>query len=290
MAARPSWQGHLKLSLVTCPVALYNGTSSSGDIHFNLLNPKTMNRIKMVTTDPETGPIDRSELVTGYQVEKDRYIIMTDEEIKSVRLESTKAINIERFVDADEIDRLYWNDPYYLIPNGDLGLEAFAVIREAMRQSNKIAIGRVVMSTRERLIALEPYGKGIVAYTLRTVDELRKPEQFFDEIKDVKADKAMVEIASRIIEQQEGDFEPEEFRDRYEDALRELIKAKQKGEGVKEAHEPEDTNVVDLMEALRASLQRSGTSERRKPAPAKKTAAKKAAAKGKDKKPAKKRA
>jgi DNA end-binding protein Ku len=290
MAARPSWQGHLKLSLVTCPVALYNGTSASGDIHFNLLNPKTMNRIKMVTTDPETGPIDRSELVKGYQVEKDRYIIMTDEEIKSVRLESTKSINIERFVDADEIDRLYWNDPYYLVPNGDLGLEAFAVIREAMRQSNKIAIGRVVMSTRERLIALEPYGKGIVAYTLRTVDELRKPEQFFDDIKDVKADKAMVEIASRIIEQQEGDFEPEEFRDRYEDALRELIKAKQKGEGVKEAHEPEDTNVVDLMEALRASLQRSGSSERRKPEPAKKAPTKKTAAKAKDKKPAKKRA
>ncbi|HEX8570810.1 MAG TPA: Ku protein [Caulobacteraceae bacterium] len=290
MAARPSWQGHLKLSLVTCPVALYNGTSASGDIHFNLLNPKTMNRIKMVTTDPETGPIDRSELVKGYQVEKDRYIIMTDEEIKSVRLESTKSINIERFVDAEEIDRLYWNDPYYLVPNGDLGLEAFAVIREAMRQSNKIAIGRVVMSTRERLIALEPYENGIVAYTLRTHDELRKPEEFFRDIKDVKADKAMVEIATRIIEQQEGEFEPEEFRDRYEDALRELIKAKQKGEGVKEAHEPEDTNVVDLMEALRASLQRSGTSERRKAEPAKKTPAKKTTAKAKDKKPAKKRA
>jgi DNA end-binding protein Ku len=294
MAARPSWQGHLKLSLVTCPVALYNGTSASGDIHFNLLNPKTMNRIKMVTTDPETGPIERSQLVKGYQIEKDRYIVLTDEEIKSVRLESTKSINIERFVDADEIDRLYWNDPYYLVPNGDLGQEAFAVIREAMRQSNKIAIGRVVMSTRERLIALEPYGKGIIAYTLRVADEVRKPEEFFDGIKDVKPDKAMIEIATRIIEQQEGDFEPEEFRDRYEDALRELIKAKQKGEGVKDVHEPEDTNVIDLMEALRASLQRSGTSERRKPAaakaPAKKTPAKKAAGKAAKKAPARKRA
>ncbi len=124
MAARPSWQGHLKLSLVTCPVALYNGVSASGDVHFNLLNPKTMNRIKMVTTDPDTGPIERSELVKGYQVEKGQYIILTDEEIKSVRLESTKSINIERFVDADEIDRLYWHDPYYLVPNGDLGVEA----------------------------------------------------------------------------------------------------------------------------------------------------------------------
>jgi DNA end-binding protein Ku len=225
-----------------------------------------MNRIKMITTDPETGPIERSELVKGYQVEKDRYIVLTDEEIKSVRLDSTKAINIERFVDADEIDRLYWNDPYYLVPNGDLGVEAFAVIREAMRAANKIAIGRVVMNTRERLIALEPRGKGIVAYTLRTVNEVRKPEEFFDDIKDVKADKAMIDIATRIIEQQEGEFEPDEFRDRYEEALRELIKAKQKGEGVKEAHEPEDTNVVDLMEALRASLQRSGKGDAKAPA------------------------
>jgi DNA end-binding protein Ku len=262
MAARPSWQGHLKLSLVTCPVALYTGTSASGDIHFNLLNPATMNRIKMVTTDPETGPIERSELVKGYQVEKDRYIVMTDEEIKSVRLESTKTINIERFVDADEIDRLYWNDPYFLVPNSDLGLEAFAVIREAMARSNKIALGRVVMHTRERLVALEPRDKGILAYTLRTADEVKNPAEFFEPIKDVTPDPAMVDIASRIIEQQEGAFEPKEFRDRYEDALRELIASKQKGLAPKDVAEPDDTNVVDLMAALRASLQKA-------PAPAK---------------------
>ncbi|MBW3560074.1 MAG: Ku protein, partial [Proteobacteria bacterium] len=263
MAARPSWQGHLKLSLVTCPVALYTGTSASGDIHFNLLNPATMNRIKMVTTDPETGPIERSELVKGYQVEKDRYIIMTDEEIKSVRLESTKTINIERFVDADEIDRLYWNDPYLLVPNSDLGLEAFVVIREAMAKSNKIALGRVVMHTRERLVALEPRGKGILAYTLRTADEVKNPAEFFDPIKDVTPDPAMVEIATRIIQQQEGAFEPKEFRDRYEDALRELIASKQKGMAPKDVAEPSDTNVVDLMAALRASLGNSA------PAPSK---------------------
>ena len=288
MAARPSWQGHLKLSLVTCPVALYNGTSATGDIHFNLLNPATMNRIKMVTTDPETGPIERSELVKGYQVEKDRYIILTDEEIKSVRLESTKSINIERFVDADEIDRLYWNDPYYLVPNGDLGLEAYAVIREAMRQSNKIALARVVMHTRERLIGLEPRDNGIVAYTLRTRDEVKQPAEFFDGIKDVKVDKAMIEIASRIIEQQEGPFEPEEFRDRYEEALRDLIASKEKGTKPKEAAEPGDTNVVDLMAALRASLGQAAAPTKgkkaapandpgEKPAPKKKAAAKKRA-------------
>ncbi len=279
MAARPSWQGHLKLSLVTCPVALYTGTSASGDIHFNLLNPATMNRIKMVTTDPETGPIERSELVKGYQVEKDRYIIMTDEEIKSVRLESTKTINIERFVDADEIDRLYWNDPYFLVPNSDLGLEAFAVIREAMAKSNKIALGRVVMHTRERLVALEPRGKGILAYTLRTADEVKNPAEFFDPIKDVTPDPAMVEIATRIIQQQEGAFEPKEFRDRYEDALRDLIAAKQKGMAPKDVAEPSDTNVVDLMSALRASLGNSA------PAPSK---GKKAANDAGEKPPSKK--
>lgn len=279
MAARPSWQGHLKLSLVTCPVALYTGTSASGDIHFNLLNPATMNRIKMVTTDPETGPIERSELVKGYQVEKDRYIIMTDEEIKSVRLESTKTINIERFVDADEIDRLYWNDPYLLVPNSDLGLEAFVVIREAMAKSNKIALGRVVMHTRERLVALEPRGKGILAYTLRTADEVKNPAEFFDPIKDVTPDPAMVEIATRIIQQQEGAFEPKEFRDRYEDALRELIASKQKGMAPKDVAEPSDTNVVDLMAALRASLRNSA------PAPSK---GKKAANDAGEKPPSKK--
>ena len=280
MAARPSWQGHLKLSLVTCPVALYNAVSASGDVHFNLLNPKTGNRIKMVTVDPDTGPIERSELVKGYQVEKGRYIILTNEEIAAVRLESTKSINIERFVDAEDIDRLYWQDPYYLVPNGDLGAEAFAVIREAMRQSNKIALGRVVMHTRERLVALEPRGKGIVAYTMRTHDEVRLPAEFFDPVKDVKPDKAMVEIASRIIEQQEGPFEPEEFRDRYEDALHELIASKEKGEKPTKSKEPGDTNVVDLMEALRASLGK-GSGERRKPAAKSASAKTKGAAKKK---------
>jgi DNA end-binding protein Ku len=281
MAARPSWQGHLKLSLVTCPVAMYTGTSAAGDIHFNLLNPATMNRIKMVTTDPETGPIDRSELVKGYQVEKDRYIVLTDEEIKSVRLESSKTITIERFVDADDIDRLYWDAPYFLAPNSDLGAEAFAVIREAMASSNKIALGRVVMHTRERLIALEPRGKGILAYTLRTRDEVKNPAEYFENIKDVTPDPAMVEIASRIIEQQEGPFEPKKFRDRYEDALRELIARKQEGLAPKAAEEPGDTNVVDLMAALRASLQKSApaSAKGKKAAndPAEKPAAKKEA-------------
>ena len=135
MAYRPSWQGHLKLSLVTCPVALYTATNSGGDVHFNLINPKTNNRIKMITTDPDTGPIERSELVKGYEVAKGEYILLTDEEIKSVKLESTKTIDIERFVPADEIDRIYWDNPYYLAPDGKLAQEAFGVIRTALEKS-----------------------------------------------------------------------------------------------------------------------------------------------------------
>ncbi len=149
MAYRPTWQGHLRLSLVTCPVSLYTATSSGGEVHFNLINPETNNRIRMVTTDPDTGPVERASLVKGYAVAKDEYILLTDEEIKSVKLESTKTIDIERFVPEEEIDRLYWDNPYYLAPAGALAEEAFGVIREAMRSEGKIALGRVVLSTRD---------------------------------------------------------------------------------------------------------------------------------------------
>lgn len=254
MAYRPTWQGHLRLSLVTCPVALYTATDSGGEVHFNLINPKTNNRIKMITTDPDTGPIERSELVKGYEVSKGEYILLSQDEINTVKLESTKTIDIERFVPAEEIDRVYWDNPYYLAPDGKLAQEAFAVIREAMAKSGQIALGRVVMSTRERLLALEPRGKGILAYTLRTDAEVRKESEIFDAISDKAPDKAMIAIAEKIIEQQEGPFDPSQFVDRYEEALKDLIKAKQKGHKVEKVAEPEDTNVVDLMAALRASL------------------------------------
>lgn len=254
MASRPSWQGHLKLSLVTCPVSLYTATSSGGDVHFNLINPKTNNRIKMITTDPDTGPIERSELVKGYEVSKGEYILLTDEEIKSVRLESTKTIDIERFVPADDIDRLYWDNPYYLAPDGKMAQEAFGVIRTAMEKSGQIALARVVISTRERILALEPRDKGILAYTIRTDAEVRKPDEIFEGISDAKPDAAMISIAERIIEQQEGPFDPSQFVDRYEEALKALIEDKKKGHKPAKVAEPEDTNVVDLMSALRASL------------------------------------
>ncbi len=254
MAYRPTWQGHLKLSLVTCPVALYTAANPGGDVHFNLINPETNNRIKMITTDPDTGPVERSKLVKGYEVSKGEYILLTDEEIRSVKLESTKTIDIERFVPADEIDRIYWDNPYYLAPDGKLAEEAFGVIREAMRKSGQIALGRIVMATRERLLALEPRDKGILAYTLRSDAEVRKPGEIFASISGAAANPAMIEIAEKIIEQLEGPFDPSLFVDRYEEALKGLIADKAKGHKPATVAEPEDTNVVDLMAALRASL------------------------------------
>ncbi|NJC40554.1 DNA end-binding protein Ku [Brevundimonas alba] len=285
MAARPTWQGHLKLSLVTCPVALYTATSSSSHVSFHLINPETNNRIRMVPTDPDAGPVERSDLVKGYEVSKDEYVLFDDADFDKVKLESTRTIDIGQFVDEDDIDRLYWDDPFYVVPEKGVGAEAFAVIRDAMKAAGKIAIGCLVLRGRERQIALEVRGKGLVAYSLRPHDEVREANDYFDDIPTVKADKDMVDIATRIIGQKEADFDPSQFKDRYDEALKEMIKAKQKGgKGLVEAPEPDDTNVVDLMAALRASLKGSAGSEKKAPAkkaPAKKPAAKKAPAKKK---------
>jgi DNA end-binding protein Ku len=254
MAYRPTWRGHLKLSLVACPVALYTAVSAGGDVHFNLINPKTNNRIKMQTVDPETGPVERGDLVKGYEVSKGEYILLTDEEIRSVKLESTKTIEIEHFVAEKDIDRLYWDNPYFLAPDGKMAQEAFAVIRDAMKKSGQIALGRIVMATRERILALEPRDKGILAYTLRTDAEVRDPQEVFGGIAGDKPNAGMIQIAEQIIAQKKGPFDPSEFVDRYEEALKALIEDKRKGHKLKAVSEPDDTNVVDLMEALRASL------------------------------------
>lgn len=282
MAARPTWQGHLKLSLVTCPVALYTATSSASHVSFHLINPDTHNRIRMVPTDPDTGPIERADLVKGYEVAKDEYVLMDDADFEKVKLESTRTIDIGQFVDEDEIDRLYWEDPFYVVPEKGVGAEAFAVIRDAMRETGKIAIGALVLRGRERQVALEVRGKGLVAYSLRPHDEVRDAGDFFDDIPSVKADPDMVEIAERIIGQKDAKFDPSKFKDRYDDALRALIKAKQKGgKALVEAPEPDDTNVIDLMAALRNSLAGGAKKPAAKKPAAKKTASKKPAAKKK---------
>jgi len=280
MASRPTWQGHLRLSLVTCPVALYTATQTSGEVHFNLLHKETHNRVRMIPTDPDLGPVERSDLVKGYEYEKDKYIVLSQDEIDEVRLESTRTIDIERFVEADGIDRLYWDNPYFLVPDGKLALEAFTVIREAMSKTGQLALGRVVMHQRERLLAIEPRDTGMVAWSLRSHQEVRDAADYFDDIPDKRPDAQMIAIAEKIIEQQQGPFDPSQFNDRYEDALRALINEKQKGKGRKvTVTEPEDTNVVDLMEALRNSLGKGGASKAEaKKAPAKKPAPRKKSA------------
>jgi len=255
MAYRPSWQGHLRLSLVTCPVALYTATNRGGDVHFHLINPKTNNRIRMVATDPDEGPVERADLVRGYEVSKGEYILLSDEDLDSVKLESAKTIDIERFVPAADIDRIYWDEPYYLAPDGKMAQEAFAVIREAMTKSGQIALGRIVLATRERILALEPRGRGMLATTLREAAEVRRPQEIFGDIADAKPDAAMIAIAEKIIDQLAGPFDPSAFVDHYEEALKALIAEKSKGRRPVAAAEPEDTNVVDLMSALRRSLE-----------------------------------
>jgi DNA end-binding protein Ku len=266
LSSRPVWQGNLRLSLVSCPVALFNATSGGSDISFHLLNPETNNRIRMIPTDPDTGPVQRSDLVKGYEIEKNHYVILEKDELDAVKLETTHTLEIERFVDESEIDRLFWNNPYFLVPNDEAGTDAYVVIRQALEQTGRIALGRVVMHTRERLVALEPRGKGIVATTLRMRNEVVDPAKAFEDIPSLHPSKQMIEIAEKIIEQQEGSFDPDKFKDRYEAALRELIRRKEKGEKLVTAEPVEESNVIDLMDALRKSLKKNGKTPTHKPA------------------------
>ena len=255
MAARPSWEGHLRLSLVTFPVALYAATTEAETIRFNLINPETNNRVKMKTVDAVTGDeLARGDLVKGFEIAKGEYVLLDKEDFESVKLESTRTIDIEKFVPQASIDRLYWDTPYHLVPGGKTGIEAFAVIREAMEHKKTVAIGRLVLGTRERICAIEIEDNGLVLTTLRTAAEVRATDQIpSPELP--KADKRMLEIAEKIIDQQAGDFDPSEFDDRYEDALRALIEEKKKGhKPVRPAKPANDDKVIDLMEALRNSL------------------------------------
>lgn len=260
-AIRPTWEGHLRLSLVTCPVALYTATERAADVHFHLINPATNNRIRMQTVDAGTGDaVDRSELVKGFEVGRNKYVLFDKEELDAVKLESTRIIDIQEFVDANAIDRIYWDEPYYLAPAGKTGIEAFAVIQAAMKKQAKVALGRLVLHQRERPCALEPRDGGILLTTLRTHDEIRSSAGVFDRNLP-KPDKGMLDIAEKIIAQQQATFDPTQFKDRYEDALRELIARKKKGQPVTaEAPEEKDEKVVDLMAALKESLKGGGSS------------------------------
>jgi DNA end-binding protein Ku len=255
MAPRANWKGFLRLSLVTCPVALYPATSESEKVSFNQLNKQTGHRIKYVKVDADTGEeVANEDIVKGYALDKETFIEVSKEELEELALESTRTIDIDEFVEKSEIDPRYLIRPYYLRPDGKVGHDAFAVIRETIRDMNKVAIGRVVLTNREHIIALEPFDKGLVGTLLRYPYEVRSADEYFDEIQDVKVTKDMLDLAKHIVNQKSGRFEPEKFEDHYETALVDLINQKRAGKPITPKERPKGENVVDLMEALRRSV------------------------------------
>jgi DNA end-binding protein Ku len=260
MAPRPNWKGYLKLSLVSCPVALYTATSSNSRISLHILNRETGNRVKRQWIDAETGDVvDTDAQVHGYEVDRHDYVEVEDEDLDKIALESTHTIDIERFVPRRDVDPLYMDTPYFLIPNDEVGREAFAVIREAMRQEKMVGIAKVVLARRERIVMLEPRESGIVATTLRYANEVRPAADYFEDIPEIDVPAEMLDLAKHIIQTKEGKFEPERFQDRYEAALVEMIKEKKAGhEPRAPAAAPRPSNVVNLMDALRRSVEESG--------------------------------
>ncbi|GIL00195.1 MAG: non-homologous end joining protein Ku [Alphaproteobacteria bacterium] len=254
MAPRASWKGFLKLSLVSCPVRLYPATSTRDRITFNQLHKDTHNRINMKPVDPELGLVERSDLVRGYQYEDKQYVIIDDADLESVRIESTHTMNIEAFVDADAVDVIYQDAPYYLAPDGAMAEETFIVLREAMRKSGKLAIARLVLSSRERVITIAPRETGMFVCTLRNPNEVRGTAEYFGSIPVGNPDPEMLELAERLIEQKATRFDPDNYEDRYETALMNMIKEKLKGHKPIVAAAPERGNVINLMDALKASL------------------------------------
>jgi DNA end-binding protein Ku len=267
VAPRAYWKGYLKLSLVSCPIALYPASSEREKISFHQLNKETGNRIKYRKVDAETGEeVESSDIIKGYQVGKGEYIEVEPEELEAIAIESKRTIEIDEFVPKKEIDELYLNSPYYVVPDGEVGEQAFAVIREAIREEGMVALGRVVFTSREHVIALEPRGKGLIGVTLRYPYEVRDEDEYFADIADEKIPKDMLELASHIVRTKAGHFKPREFEDHYEEALKELLKKKQSGEKIEVPREREPAKVINLMDALRRSVASAGGREGRKPA------------------------
>jgi DNA end-binding protein Ku len=284
VAPRAYWKGYLKLSLVSCPVALFPASSEREKISFNQINKKTGNRIRYRKVDAETGDeVDSSDIIKGYEVGKGQYIEIEPEELEAIAIESKRTIEIDEFVPKKEIDELYLNSPYYLVPDGEVGQQAFAVIREAIRKEGMVALGRVVFTSREHVITLEARGKGLLGMTLRYPYEVRKEDEYFEDIPEEKIPKDMLELASHIVETKSGHFNPEEFEDHYEDALKELLKKKQAGEKIEAPKERTPAKVINLMDALRRSV------EEERGGPAKRQAASVKARGGESERPKKKK-
>jgi DNA end-binding protein Ku len=259
MAPRANWKGYLRLSLVSCPIALYPATSEREKIRFHNINSETGNRVRMRRVDEETGKeVPYEQVVSGYEVGKGQYIEVTDEELEAIALESTRTIDIDSFVPKKEIDQLYNIRPYYIAPEGKVGIDAFAVIRDVIEETDRVALGRVVLTSREHVIALEPRGKGLMGTLLRYPYEVRDEGEYFDDISAGHVTKEMLDIAKHIVQTKSGHFKPEEFEDHYEEALKELLRKKQAGQKITPAKVQKPTNVVNLMDALRKSVQAEG--------------------------------
>jgi len=266
VAPRAYWKGYLKLSLVSCPIALFPATTEREKISFHQLNKNTGNRIKYKKVDAQTGDeVETSEITKGYEIAKGEYIELDPAELEAIAIDSKRVIEIEEFVDRHEIDELYVRDPYYIVPDGEVGQQAFAVIREAIRKEGMVAIGKVVFTSREHIIALEPRGKGMVGLTLRYPYEVRKEGDYFNDIADEKVPKDMLDLAAHIIETKTGKFDPDKFEDQYETALIDLINQKRAGKPIVAKERPQGENVVDLMDALRKSIGGGGGAARPEP-------------------------
>ena len=286
MPARPIWRGQIRLALVSIPVELYPATRSGAQIQFHQVHEPTGKRIKYEKVVPGVGPVDRDEIVKGYEVSKGHYVLLDPEEIESVKLESRKTLDLVQFVDEDEIDATYFDKPYYVVPADDLAEEAYVVLRDALKAAKKAGVGQLAMRGQEYVVALKPCGRGILLETLRYADEVHKSSGFFRDIGDHKPDPDLLDMASMLIERKAGEFDPKEFHNRYVDALHRLIEEKQKKKGEKiiedpdaDAPPPKGSNVIDLMAALKKSLgdEKRGKASEGKPkkAAAKKTSAKK---------------
>jgi DNA end-binding protein Ku len=257
MATRPIWRGHLRLALVSCPIALHSVVRGNSGLHFHLINPKTGHRIRMVSQDAETDEeVSRSDLVKGYEFEKDRYVLLEDDDFEQARIDTSSTLTINKFVDIASIDPIFFDTSYYVAPDGEAGLDVFVVLREAIEKSASAALSRVVVAQRERAVAIIPFGAGLVCHTLHEPNDLWEASPLYAGLGSVKPEPDMVKLATQLISRQHGAFQAEDTKDRYESRLHELIEAKLKGEGLtpEEPSEPDRGNVIDLMAALKASL------------------------------------
>ena len=280
MAPRAYWKGYLKLSLVSCPIALYPASSSSERVSFNRINAKTGNRLKQLNVDAESGQqVEREDVKRGYEYAKGQYILVEDDEIEKIRIESTHTIDIDRFVPRAEIDDRYLSNPYYIAPTDKVGQEAFTVIRDAMQEKKMVGLARIVLARREYVVMLEPFDKGLLATTLRYPYEVRGHKEYFDDIPDLKLPAEMKKLAAHIVETKAGHFEPETFTDHYETALVELLRKKQAGLPIETVEDEEPApRVINLMDALKASIKAGGKKPAAASAPARRPAATRPAA------------